>query len=108
MVGYSSESKAYRFYDPKTRNVSKSRDVQFLENSINIGQGKSKVLVLMDLKDSESKGEENFQNSKKYISYSSNNSEDSFNTDCGDDDNGIGDDGDDADGDENCADDWCG
>lgn len=32
MVGYSSESKAYRLWCPKTKTIIKSRDVRFLEN----------------------------------------------------------------------------
>lgn len=32
MVGYSSESKAYRLYEPKTKKIHKCRDVKFLEN----------------------------------------------------------------------------
>lgn len=34
MVGYSSESKAYRLYNPATRTVIKSRDVKFIESSV--------------------------------------------------------------------------
>lgn len=34
MVGYSSESKAYRLWCPKTKTIIKSRDVRFLENVI--------------------------------------------------------------------------
>lgn len=33
MVGYSTESKAYRLYEPMSRKIHKSRDVKFLEHS---------------------------------------------------------------------------
>lgn len=36
LMGYSSESKAYRLQDPKTRNIIISRDVVFMENNDNV------------------------------------------------------------------------
>ena len=35
-VGYSAESKGYRFYNPATRNIFVSRDVTFSENSAHV------------------------------------------------------------------------
>lgn len=40
MVGYSSESKAYRLWCPKTKTIIKGRDVRFLENEMSgVGSG---------------------------------------------------------------------
>ena len=37
-IGYSSESKAYRLYDPITKKIIISRDVEFIENNHGMAQ----------------------------------------------------------------------
>lgn len=46
MVGYCSESKAYRLYDPATRKITKSRDVKFLENCGTLNQIDNDFVIL--------------------------------------------------------------